>query len=373
MPLEIIRADITKLEVDAIVNAANSSLLGGGGVDGAIHKAAGKKLLEECQKLNGCNTGMAKITKGYNLPAKYIIHTVGPIYRGGNNNEKQELTNCYKNSLKLAKEHKINSIAFPIISSGAYGYPKDKAIEVATFAISSFLEENDMMIYLVVYDTLSFKISEDLFKDIKAYIDDNYVDSNSNFNINRGFGLIGGAGTSITPGFSTRIFIGTPNNKRDRRIPKEDGIMEMQLPSEKEALQKEPALKSIRTSSKSTSLEDRIENLEDTFSQRLLKLIDEKGKTDVEIYKKANIDRKLFSKIRSDIHYKPKKITALAFALALELSIDETKDFLQTCGYALSRSSKFDVIVEYFIKKNNYDVFEINNALFKFEEQTIGA
>ncbi|EHL15417.1 hypothetical protein HMPREF9629_01912 [Peptoanaerobacter stomatis] len=373
MPLEIIRADITKLKVDAIVNAANSSLLGGGGVDGAIHKAAGKELLEECRKLNGCNTGMAKITKGYNLPAKYIIHTVGPIYRGGNNNEKQELTNCYKNSLKLAKEHKINSIAFPIISSGAYGYPKDKAIEVATFAISSFLEENDMMIYLVVYDTLSFKISEDLFKDIKAYIDDNYVDSNSNFNINRGFGLIGGAGTSITPGFSTRIFIGTPNNKPDRRIPKEDGIMEMQLPSEKEALQKEPALKSIRTSSKSTSLEDRIENLEDTFSQRLLKLIDEKGKTDVEIYKKANIDRKLFSKIRSDIHYKPKKITALAFALALELSIDETKDFLQTCGYALSRSSKFDVIVEYFIKKNNYDVFEINNALFKFEEQTIGA
>lgn len=373
MPLEIIRADITKLKVDAIVNAANSSLLGGGGVDGAIHKAAGKELLEECRKLNGCNTGMAKITKGYNLPAKYIIHTVGPIYRGGNNNEKQELTNCYKNSLKLAKEHKINSIAFPIISSGAYGYPKDKAIEVATFAISSFLEENDMMIYLVVYDTLSFKISEDLFKDIKAYIDDNYVDSNSNFNINRGFGLIGGAGTSITPGFSTRIFIGTPNNKPDRRIPKEDGIMEMQLPSEKEALQKEPALKSMRTSSKSTSLEDRIENLEDTFSQRLLKLIDEKGKTDVEIYKKANIDRKLFSKIRSDIHYKPKKITALAFALALELSIDETKDFLQTCGYALSRSSKFDVIVEYFIKKNNYDVFEINNALFKFEEQTIGA
>ncbi|EJU22122.1 macro domain protein [Peptoanaerobacter stomatis] len=368
MPLEIIRADITKLEVDAIVNAANSSLLGGGGVDGAIHKAAGKELLEECRKLNGCNTGMAKITKGYNLPAKYIIHTVGPIYRGGNNNEKQELTNCYKNSLKLAKEHKINSIAFPIISSGAYGYPKDKAIEVATFAISSFLEENDMMIYLVVYDTLSFKISEDLFKDIKAYIDDNYVDSNSNFNINRGFGLIGGAGAGIAPGFSTKIFIGTPNNKSDRKISKEDSIMEMPLPLEKKSTQK-----STRTSYTQSSLEDRIENLEDTFSQRLLKLIDEKGKTDVEIYKKANIDRKLFSKIRSDIHYKPKKITVLAFALALELSIDETKDFLQTCGYALSRSSRFDVIVEYFIRKNNYNVFEINNALFKFEEQTIGA
>ncbi len=329
MPLEIIRNDITKVQVDAIVNAANSSLLGGGGVDGAIHRAAGPELLEECRTLGGCKVGQAKITKGYRLPAKHVIHTVGPVWHGGNSNEEKLLTDCYKNSLELAKEHNLESIAFPLISSGAYGYPKDKAFKTAISVIGEFLLSNEMTVYIVVYDKAAFVLSEKLFSSITQYIDDNYIEEH-------------------------------PYNRRDIFEEAHQAgdlfITEANVPAKKYK----------------RSLDNVVKNMDETFSQMLLRLIDEKGMTDAETYKKANIDRKLFSKIRNDIYYKPSKPTAIAFAIALKLNLDETKDLLLRSGFALSNSSKFDIIIQYFIEEENYNIFEINEALFAFDQSMLG-
>ena len=329
MPLEIVRQDITKMTVDAIVNAANESLLGGGGVDGAIHSAAGPKLLAECKTLGGCKTGQAKITKGYNLPAKYVIHTVGPIYKDGKQGEKALLESCYRESLALAKEYECETVSFPLISSGVYGYPKDQALKIAIDIISEFLLLNDMTVYIVIFDRAAYKISEKLFSDIAEYIDDNYVDSHTDY-------------------------------IRES--------MRMNLPTQ--------AIVSVdmcESRAVADALDSKLKQIDESFSQMLLRKIDEKGMTDAECYKKANIDRKLFSKIRSDVHYKPSKPTAIAFAISLELTLSETEDMLKKAGFALSHSNKFDIIIEYFISKGNYNIFEINEALFAFDQSLLGA
>ena len=341
MPLEIVRNDITKMKVDVIVNAANESLLGGGGVDGAIHRAAGAGLLAECKILGGCKTGKAKITGGYNLPAKYVIHTVGPIYNDGKHGEKVLLESCYRESLALAKEYQCETVAFPLISSGVYGYPKDQALKVAIDVISDFLLENEMMVYFVIFDKAAYKISEKLFSDIAEYIDDNYVDEHTNYSRER-----------------IRMNALPPMAPRTRRKKTDDDFLEM---CDCKAMLAED------------DLDAKLKQIDESFSQMLLRKIDEKGMTDAECYKKANIDRKLFSKIRSDVHYKPSKPTALAFAISLELSLAETEDMLRKAGFALSHSNKFDIIIEYFISKGNYNIFEINEALFAFDQSLLGA
>jgi O-acetyl-ADP-ribose deacetylase (regulator of RNase III) len=338
MPLIIIRNDITKVQADAIVNAANASLLGGGGVDGAIHRAAGRELLAECRTLGGCETGEAKITKGYKLPAKYVIHTVGPVWHGGRSNEEQLLTDCYRNSLELAREHGLESVAFPLISTGVYGYPKDKALKVAMAVISEFLLSHDMTVYLVVFDKASFVLSEKLFSSIEEYIDDRYIEEN-------------------------------PIILRGRAMEEVHSLHESEP---EQSLQFVPSPSSLPVDAAKRSLSEVIQQLDETFSQMLLRLIDTRGMTDAEAYKKANIDRKLFSKIRNDIHYKPSKPTALAFAIALGLSLDETKDLLLKAGYALSPSSKFDLVIQYFIDEGNYNIYEINEALFAFDQSLLG-
>ena len=329
MPLEIVRNDITKMSVDAIVNAAKETLLGGGGVDGCIHRAAGPELLQECRTLGGCRTGEAKITGAYRLPCKYVIHTVGPVWNGGEYGEREQLASCYRTSLALAKEHCCETVAFPLISSGIFGYPKDQALRVAVDTIGEFLLHNDMTVYIVIFSRTAYQISSKLFADIAEYVDDHYVDAHTD--------------------------------------------------SQRERLRRMSVLESRTLSADAAAapmavggLDSLLAHLDAGFSETLLKLIDRSGKKDAEVYKKANVDRKLFSKIRNNPDYKPSKATAIAFAIALELSLPETRDLIARAGYALSPSSKFDVIIEYFIMQRDYDIFKINEALFAFDQSLLG-
>ncbi|MGN1367585.1 MAG: O-acetyl-ADP-ribose deacetylase [Aristaeellaceae bacterium] len=346
MPLQIVRNDITKMQVDAIVNAANTSLLGGGGVDGAIHRATGPQLLEACRALHGCRTGEAKITPGYDLPCRYVIHTVGPIWQGGCHGEQALLTSCYQRSLELAAAQGCESVAFPLISAGAYGYPKTQALKVAMNTISEFLFAHDMTVYIVVFSKDVYEISGKLFADITAYIDDVYVDAHQ-------------------------------DSVRRRMLRRMENVSR---PLEFEHAECAPLCRAPTVSlpfaedrCADDDLDDRLSRLDEGFSQMLLRKIDEKHMTDAACYKKANIDRRLFSKIRNNPAYRPEKPTVLAFAIALELSLEETKEMLGRAGFALSHSSKFDIIVEYFIEHGNYDVFEINEVLFAFDQSLIGA
>ena len=321
------------MAVDAIVNAADEALLGGGGVDGCIHRAAGPGLLEECRALHGCKTGEAKITGAYRLPCKYVIHTVGPVWHGGGCGERDALVSCYRSSLALAKKYGCETVAFPLISAGVFGYPKDEALRVAVDTIGEFLLRNDMTVYIVVFGSKSFRTGSRLFADIAEYIDDHYVDTHSD---------------------SLR--------ERQRRSAAlrcgEEPVCAYAAA--------EPVPAAVR------GLDERLAHLDAGFSETLLRLIDRSGKKDSEIYKKANVDRKLFSKIRTKADYRPSKSTVLAFAVALELDLNETRDLLARAGYALSASSKFDVIIEYFIARKRYDIFEINEALFTFDQSLLG-
>ena len=328
MPLHIIRNDITKMQVDAIVNAANNTLLGGGGVDGAIHRAAGPGLLAECRTLNGCLTGEAKITGGYGLPSRYVIHTVGPIWQDGQHGERELLVSCYRKSLELARANGCETVAFPLISAGVYGYPKAQALHVAIDTIGGFLLENDMTVYIVVFDRTVFDFSTKLFADVAEYIDDHYVDARA--------------------------------ESYRRRLQMED-LAPMMAP---------PVARS--KASAPSALHELLADLDAGFSETLLALIDRSGKKDSEIYKKANIDRKLFSKIRKDPTYHPSKNTAIALAIALELDLEQTRDLIGRAGYALSHSSHFDIIIEYCIRNEKYNIFEINEILFGFDQSLLG-
>lgn len=318
MPFIIMRNDITKMPADAIVNAANTALKMGGGVCGAIFKAAGASELESaCNKLAPIKTGEAVITPGFKLPVKYVIHTAGPVYNGGNYGEEELLRSCYLNSLELALENGCESIVFPLISSGIYGYPKAEALRVATAAIREFLADHDLYVTLVVFDKAAFSASEKLMSEIEAFIGENYIGEHD-------------------------------DSRRFNHLLK---VKENALIMSRDA---EPG------------------SLDEPFSQILLQLIDAKGRTDVEIYKLANINRKLFSKIRSNKDYMPSKRTVIAFAVALKLTLSETDDLLERVGYALSRSQKSDVIIEYFIARGIYDIFKINEVLFSYDLPLLG-
>lgn len=337
MPFFLMSNDITKVEVDAVVNAANTSLLGGGGIDGAIHKVAGPKLLEECKRIGGCPVGEALVTHGYNMPCKYIIHTVGPIWRGGGMEKEEQLYSCYKSSLKLAEIKGCKSIAFPLISSGAYGCPKEKALTIAQKAIRDHLKNHDMNVFLVLFDKSAVNVSQKLKFDIQSYIDDKY---------------------------SEEHYPSEAEEQRARFNISGSILFALRNRSARYA--------GVAPDANIAAILKYINKPDFSFSQKLFHLIDERGMTDPEVYMRANVSKQVFSKIRrSDYH--PKKNTILALAVALKLSLEETNDLLSYAGYTLSRCDKGDLIVSYYIEHKIFDVDEINIMLLEFDQTLLGS
>ncbi len=325
MPLEIIRDDIARLGTDAIVHSTNTQLRKGTGSSESIFRLAGDELEHKLNQVGYCAPGEVIITPGYKLNSKYIIHTVGPKWNGGDNQEEVLLKECYLNSLECALKHNLKSIAFPLISAGNYGYPKDEALHIAVSTIQSFLLKHEMMVYLVVFDKQVYQLSTQLFQSVNQYIDDHYVDE--------------------------RVY-------KQRNMSDE---FEMNRSFSYSRLES------------SKSLDDALLELDESFSQSLLKLIDKKGLTDVETYKRANITKAHFSKIRTHKNYRPTKTTVLAFCIALKLSLKETTILLEKAGFSLSNSSILDLIVKFFIENKKYDVYEINLVLFEYDQALLGS
>ena len=377
MAFKIVRNDITKIKADAIVNTANPKPKFSSGTDSAVYAAAGAdKLLEERKKIGRIEEGEVAVTPAFDLDAKYIFHTVGPIWKGGNYGEAETVKRCYTNCLNKALELELESIAFPLLATGNYGFPKSDALLLATSVFSNFLAENEMDITLVVFDNESFELSGKIFDGINQFINDNYVEEK----INEEYFVCDEAASEPDENAGGRrsgkhgigLFTG-----RGKRMAESTGMpaplsAEAAAPEYKmagsEMLRNNMAALPVKR-----SLEDVVKNVSETWSESLLRLITERGYTDTEVYKRANVDRKLFSKIRSNKDYQPKKNTAVAFALALRLNLDETKDFLRRAGYAFSPSSKFDLIIEYSIENGVYDLMLINSALFDHDQPQLGA
>ncbi|MEG0963549.1 MAG: macro domain-containing protein [Lachnospiraceae bacterium] len=363
MPFKIVRNDITKVKADAIVNTANPKPIFASGTDSAIYRAAGEiELLAERKKIGDIAPGNVAVTPAFHLDAQYIIHTVGPVWVDGKHDEDQTLFSCYDKSLQKALELGCKSIAFPLISTGVYGFPKDIALQVAISVISSFLMKNDMLISLVVFDRKAFELSGNLFQGVDAFIDENYVREKKATEYSRRY-------ERNERGASNRRFRDVSEEEIYRHLEEEE-IQEYRYQVEQ---QSEPLedMKVPMPSMIGGNLDDLMNQVGETFQQRLLRFIDERGLTDTSVYKKANIDRKLFSKIRCNEDYKPKKKTAVALAIALELDIEDMKDLLARAEIALSPSNKFDLIIEYFISHKEYNVYKINLALFQHNQPTL--
>ncbi len=328
MPFQIVRNDITKMHVDAIVNTASPVPGYGAGIDKAVYKAAGEKeLLARRQEIGAIEPGNSVITSGFDLPARYIIHTVGMPWQGGECGEEAVIRKCYKSVFEVALENDIESLAIPLIASGSYGFPKGIALRIALSEIEAFLAARDMDIYLVVFDEKAFALSSEFYGDIDEYISDNYVEEKVEEEYHT---------------FGRRLFAAA-----------EDAPMMAQ--------------------SMARSLDDVVNNLDKTFMELVFSFADARGLTDVEVQKRANLDRKAFSKLKCGTTKNPSKATALALAIALRLNLDDTKDLLSRAGLALSPCSKQDLIVRYFIEREVYDIYEINVALFEHGEQLLGS
>ncbi len=337
MPFKIVRNDIIKMNTEAIVNTANDHATVGTGCDYAVYMAAGyEELLKyRKEKIGFVPEGEAFITPGFKLQAKYIIHAVSPLYMGGDQGEEGKLRSCYRKSLQIAKEHNIKSISFPLISTGGFGYPKEEGMRIAVDEIHAFLLENEMQIYLVVFDSKATMLGEKIYPDLKAYIDHNYV-------------------------------------KKKRKEEYGDAYYSIFKISEKSAMPIEQASMDDIDESEENSyfeekheskLEERMKHISDTFSQYLMYLIQDKNMENAEVYKRAIVDKKIFSKIKNNVDYHPQKLTALCLCVGAKLNLDESKDLLARAGYALSPCDKTDIIFSYFIENKIYDMIELDIQL----------
>ena len=334
MPFTIVRNDITNMRVDAIVNTANPRPVIGIGVDSAIHAKAGPGLLEARRAIGNIAVGSAAVTPAFDLGAKYVIHTAGPVWQGGEQGEERLLRSCYDSALDLAAERGCGSIAFPLISAGNYGFPKDRALQIAISAFSAFLMEAEMDIFLVVFDQKAYRLSEQLFRGVESYIDQHFVDECERMSYGR----------------RTR-------RRRDTELLCEKSAVAEMMPCAMSGM----------------SLDEFLRAKDAGFTEKLLELIAQRGMKNSAVYKRANISKQHFSKIINDPNAKPSKPTAIALALALELDLEETRDLIGRAGYALTGSSKFDLIIRYFIEKKNYNIVEINMALYEFDQNLLGS
>lgn len=404
MSFKIVRNDIVKMNTEAIVNTANDHATVGSGCDYAVYTAAGyDELLAYRKKYIGfVEEGKAFITPGFNLQAKYIIHTVSPLYKGGENGEEEKLRSCYRKSLILAKENNIRSIAFPLISTGGFGYPKEEGMRIALDEIYDFLFDNEMDIYLVVFDAKSTLLGEKLYPELQTYIDYNYVFDKRDEEYNDG-----SFGSVYT---DKRGFAGYARERDEleerlarkavyRRNLEEPTIGAVPMPSMPSAMT--PTKKKLSKPDKALSvfkkgklanlafdeccesedgiydeeealeemkskLDEKKAHLADSFSEYLLYLIQSRGMTNVEVYKRAIVDKKLFAKVKNDFSYHPQKLTCLQLCMGAKLNLNETRDLLARAGYALSPCDMRDVIFSYFIENKIYDMVDLDIQLEEY-------
>lgn len=345
MSFKIVRNDITKMRCDAIVNTANTKPIIGSGCDYAVYKAAGKRRLSEYREKNigEVPEGDVFLTPGFRLPARYIIHAVSPLYIDGAHGEEEKLRACYRKSLSLAWEQRCRSIAFPVISTGSFGYPKQEGIRIAADEIQAFLQNHEMLIYLVVFDARSARYGKRFDKDLQAYIDENYVDAkhHEEYSVQT---------MALRRDLDDESFSPYENDLYEDDLYEEDSDEDSEEENEFTELDE-------------SKLEERMKHLTDFFSEYLLYLIEEKGMTNADVYKRALVDKKTFSKIKNHAEYHPQKMTAMCLCIGAKLNLDETRDLLARAGYALSPCDKTDIIFSYFIENQIYDMIELDIQL----------